>query len=192
MTDQLRPGAVRAPRPRPLRGLRRIFVAAAATAGLGIASLVGAMAMPGADTFVQDDVSLADIAQSEAQGYGTSLVSGTDHGREVAFSATAVDANNPAELKSIAAGMIGAYGWGAAEMSCLDKLWEKESNWNPSAENPSSGAYGIPQSWPADKLATAGADWRTNPITQMTWGMNYIKAAYGDPCVAWYQHNGSY
>lgn len=194
MTDPIRPGAMRAPRPRSIREFRRVLGAAGATAVLGVACLVGAAAMPGSEPVSGggDGISVADIAEAEAQGYGTSLVSASDPGRGGGFAATAVDPNNPAELKAIAAEMIPAYGWGAAEMNCLDLLWEKESDWDPFAVNPSSGAYGIPQSWPAEKLATAGDDWRTNPVTQMTWGMDYIAAAYGDPCVAWNQHGGSY
>jgi len=68
---------------------------------------------------------------------------------------------------------------------CLEELWDRESNWNPSAVNPSSGAYGIPQAYPAGKLASAGADWRTNPETQINWGLEYIENRYGEPCNAW-------
>lgn len=71
------------------------------------------------------------------------------------------------------------------QWSCLDALWQRESNWNPSAMNPSSGAYGIPQSLPGSKMASAGADWRTNPATQIRWGLGYIKGRYGSPCGAW-------
>jgi hypothetical protein len=64
-------------------------------------------------------------------------------------------------------------------------LWDHESGWNYRATNPSSGAYGIPQSLPASKMATAGADWRTNPATQIRWGLAYIHDRYGTPCGAW-------
>jgi hypothetical protein len=77
-------------------------------------------------------------------------------------------------------------GWAASEFhDCLEPLWEKESNWNHTAENPSSGAYGIPQSLPGDKMASHGSDWRTNPATQIAWGLDYIKDRYGNPCGAW-------
>jgi hypothetical protein len=68
---------------------------------------------------------------------------------------------------------------------CLDKLWKKESGWNYKAENPSSGAYGVPQALPGDKMASEGADWRTNPATQIKWGLGYIKGRYDTPCGAW-------
>jgi hypothetical protein len=74
---------------------------------------------------------------------------------------------------------------GAGEFSCLNLLWEKESGWSSTASNPSSGAYGIPQSLPGSKMASAGSDWATNPITQINWGLQYIRSRYGSPCGAW-------
>ncbi|MFC7326762.1 transglycosylase SLT domain-containing protein [Marinactinospora rubrisoli] len=97
--------------------------------------------------------------------------------------------------KDIARAMLADFGWGEDQFSgCLEPLWEKESNWNPSAQNPSSGAYGIPQALPGDKMATAGSDWRTNPATQIEWGLGYIEDRYGSPCEAWAhsQANGWY
>jgi hypothetical protein len=88
--------------------------------------------------------------------------------------------------KGIALQMVTDQGWAASEFhDCLEPLWQKESNWNPSAQNPSSGAYGIPQSLPGDKMATHGDDWQTNPATQIAWGIDYIKGRYGTPCEAW-------
>ena len=81
--------------------------------------------------------------------------------------------------------MASKYGWGADQFRCYDKLVVSESNWRVDALNPSSGAYGIPQSLPADKMASAGSDWRTNPATQITWALGYIKQRYGSPCEAW-------
>ncbi|BCB79921.1 hypothetical protein GCM10022251_08870 [Phytohabitans flavus] len=76
-------------------------------------------------------------------------------------------------------------GFGLDQFPCLDKLWTKESGWNHKARNPSSGAFGIPQSLPGSKMASAGSDWETNPATQIEWGLGYIKGRYGDPCGAW-------
>lgn len=73
---------------------------------------------------------------------------------------------------------------GSAQFSCLDSLWTKESGWRVNAYN-SSGAYGIPQSLPASKMASEGADYLTNPITQVNWGLSYIQSVYGTPCGAW-------
>lgn len=76
------------------------------------------------------------------------------------------------------------YGWGRYQFSCLDKLWTKESNWNFRARNPRTGAYGIPQALPASKMAIRGDDWRTNPLTQISWGMHYVDVRYETPCKA--------
>ncbi|MEU7849672.1 lytic transglycosylase domain-containing protein [Micromonospora parva] len=85
-------------------------------------------------------------------------------------------------------------GFGIAEFPCLEKLWTKESGWNHKASNSSSGAYGIPQSLPGSKMASVASDWRTNPATQITWGLGYIKGRYKTPCGAWtyFQNNGHY
>ncbi|MBG0561657.1 lytic transglycosylase domain-containing protein [Actinoplanes aureus] len=76
-------------------------------------------------------------------------------------------------------------GFKLAQFPCLDKLWKKESGWNYKATNRSSGAYGIPQALPGSKMASAGDDWKTNPATQIEWGLGYIKGRYGSPCGAW-------
>jgi hypothetical protein len=76
-------------------------------------------------------------------------------------------------------------GFGLDQFPCLDRLWKKESGWNYKALNSSSGAYGIPQALPGDKMASAGSDWKTNPATQIEWGLGYIKGRYGTPCKAW-------
>lgn len=73
----------------------------------------------------------------------------------------------------------------ASQFACLDLLFNRESGWNPHAMNPSSGAYGIPQALPGSKMASAGADWQTNPVTQVKWGLGYISSRYGTPCNAW-------
>ncbi len=76
-------------------------------------------------------------------------------------------------------------GYGLEQMPCLDKLWTRESGWYQMARNKSSGAYGIPQALPGDKMAVYGADWETNPVPQIKWGLNYIKNRYQTPCGAW-------
>ncbi|MBU2698098.1 transglycosylase SLT domain-containing protein [Pimelobacter sp. 30-1] len=77
------------------------------------------------------------------------------------------------------------FGFPADQWRYLDALWARESGWNHLAENPSSGAYGIPQSLPASKMAVVGSDWRTNPETQIRWGLAYIAARYGSAQKAW-------
>ena len=76
------------------------------------------------------------------------------------------------------------YGWGSYQFSCLNTLWTKESHWNYRARNPRTGAHGIPQALPATKMEIIGTDWRTNPVTQIQWGLHYIDVRYGTPCKA--------
>ena len=74
---------------------------------------------------------------------------------------------------------------GSGQFQCFSNIVEKESGWNHTATNPSSGAYGLVQAYPGTKMASAGADWRTNPATQIKWGLNYMNERYGSPCGAW-------
>ncbi|WP_213452708.1 aggregation-promoting factor C-terminal-like domain-containing protein [Rhizomonospora bruguierae] len=78
-------------------------------------------------------------------------------------------------------------GFPISEFPCLNKLWTKESGWNYKAANAGSGAYGIPQAVPGSKMASVADDWKTNPATQIKWGLGYIKGRYGTPCKAWAQ-----
>jgi hypothetical protein len=88
--------------------------------------------------------------------------------------------------KEVAKEIIAAkYTWSEKQFPCLDQLWTKESNWNYKARNRVSGAHGIPQALPATKMEVVGTDWRTNPVTQITWGLKYIKERYNTPCAAW-------
>ncbi|MEU4405115.1 transglycosylase SLT domain-containing protein [Streptosporangium sp. NPDC023963] len=87
--------------------------------------------------------------------------------------------------QAVARPMVSAHGWNNSQFACLSRLWTRESNWNHRARNRSSGAYGIPQALPGGKMASAGRDWRTNPRTQIRWGLGYIKQRYGSPCRAW-------
>lgn len=103
-----------------------------------------------------------------------------------AAAAALASVNTVEGAKATAAAMASSdYGWGADQFQCLESLWERESNWNYQAYNASSGATGIPQSLPGNKMASAGADWETNAATQIKWGLGYIAAVYGTPCGAW-------
>jgi colicin import membrane protein len=101
-----------------------------------------------------------------------------------AKAAAPVALNDPAGAQAYAASKLGSFGWSAGQMQCLKRLWTKESEWRTTATNASSGAYGIVQSLPAEKMATAGADYRTNYRTQINWGLDYIKERYDSPCGA--------
>ncbi|WP_405712244.1 MULTISPECIES: transglycosylase SLT domain-containing protein [unclassified Streptomyces] len=87
----------------------------------------------------------------------------------------------PAGAQATARAMIGD----AAQFQCFSNIVQHESGWNPSATNASSGAYGLVQALPGSKMASAGADWKTNPTTQIKWGMDYMNSRYGSPCGAW-------
>ena len=90
-----------------------------------------------------------------------------------------------ADPRDIARALMGEFGFSSDQFGCLDSLWTRESNWNVYADNPTSSAYGIPQSLPGEKMASAGPDWETNPVTQIRWGLGYIQDRYGSPCGAW-------
>ena len=92
---------------------------------------------------------------------------------------------NPGTAQSIAYNMMSSFGFSPkTQWTCLDDLWQQESGWNYQAQN-ASGAFGIPQALPGSKMASAGADWQTNPATQIKWGLGYIQSLYGTPCGAW-------
>ena len=93
--------------------------------------------------------------------------------------------------RQIAWACSSSFGWSHTQYQWLNDLWVRESGWNPRAENPYSGAYGIPQAVPGSKMASAGADWQTSARTQILWGLRYIKGRYGSPRNAWY-HEASY
>jgi hypothetical protein len=90
--------------------------------------------------------------------------------------------------QTFAAKAVASRGWAPSEFSCLVSLWNRESGWNTHAANP-SGAYGIPQSLPGSKMASAGGDWQNSYQTQITWGLGYISGSYGSPCGAWAHSN---
>ena len=101
---------------------------------------------------------------------------------------------DPGTAQSIAYNMLSSFGWSPSTyFSCLNNIYTRESGWRYNAEN-ASGAYGIPQALPGDKMASAGSDWMTNPATQIKWGLGYIQERYGDPCSTWsfWQAHGYY
>jgi hypothetical protein len=105
----------------------------------------------------------------------------------VSLAARQVDlARQPEGAKEIAKTLTtNTYQWSDAQFTCLDQLWTRESHWNYKARNKSSGAHGIAQALPATKMEVVGTDWRTNPVTQITWGLKYIQERYETPCKAW-------
>lgn len=121
------------------------------------------------------------IAESKREGFGDSPWTQN-------FAPRKHPDPNPQANKAIARRLIKKYGW-EDQWKALERLWIKESNWNQFADNPMSDAYGIPQALPPWKMKSAGADWRTNPETQIKWGLQYIKERYGTPTKALAHHN---
>lgn len=134
-------------------------------------------------------------APSSAKAVSASLTSAFDSRRTVfsneialvsAMSRSVEAARKPLGAKRFAKEMMATeYGWGEGQYKCLNRLWTKESNWNYQARNPRSGAHGIAQALPASKMEKVGTDWRTNPITQIQWGLLYVSERYDTPCAAW-------
>ena len=118
----------------------------------------------------------------EQQDSSTSSSSQTTGGTGIS---TITPPSNPTAAQSTAKAMLASFGFSSSQWPCLYSLWERESTWNVYAENAASGAYGIPQSLPGSKMASAGADWQTDAATQIRWGLGYIKSVYGTPCAAW-------
>lgn len=127
---------------------------------------------------------LASPAQVEAAnpGTGTGAGAGSGGGGVIYVTSSPPDPNT---AQATAYSIMGSFGFSPQTyFGCLLDLWNRESGWVYDAEN-ASGAYGIPQSLPGDKMASAGADWQTDPATQIRWGLGYIKTVYGNPCSAW-------
>ncbi|MEV6393704.1 transglycosylase SLT domain-containing protein [Streptomyces sp. NPDC051907] len=122
------------------------------------------------------------IARPKSALVGSALVlgvAGTVVGMNPATASAAPSASGSA--KAVAQKMIAD----DAQFQCFSKIVSHESNWDPKASNPSSGAYGLVQALPGDKMASAGSDWQTNPATQIEWGLDYMEERYGSPCGAW-------
>nr|WP_231716117.1 hypothetical protein [Arthrobacter zhangbolii] len=132
---------------------------------------------PGTDQTEAAAAAAAAAAEAEA-----AAAAEAEAAEAAARAATPVD--DPAAAKAYAASALAQRGWEASQLSCLDTLWTKESEWLTSATNASSGAYGIAQSLPAEKMASAGTDWQTSYRTQINWGLDYISSRYGTPCSA--------
>ncbi|PKW27419.1 hypothetical protein [Phycicoccus duodecadis] len=130
---------------------------------------------------------LAAKADSAARAQAAALAKVRQQQAERAARAaerTRIFSNAQDDPKAAAQILLPEYGFSQGQWPCLEQLWTGESDWRWWVANSSSGAYGIPQSLPASKMATVGADWRTNPVTQIRWGLDYIKRSYGSPCNA--------
>jgi hypothetical protein len=197
------------PSPAQLRTTGRVAVTVTALASVsaGVVAVTGVGRSDGAG-LVEADVARAASAQGPVEPADTSKLRAAqgsarqrveaeraraeaERGRVAAAARAARERQQTAARNAVrdprgaARAMLADRGWSGGQFSCLDSLWTKESGWNPRARNPSSGAFGIPQALPAGKMSSAGADWATNPVTQIRWGLQYIADVYGSPCGAW-------
>ncbi len=159
--------------------------AAAAKAAAEAAAAAKAAAEKAAAEKAAAEKAAAEKAAAEKAAASSSSSSSSSSSRS-ASPVPSVNVNvDPGSAQGIARSMLAGRGWGDDQFACLVSLWNKESGWNVTAYNRSSGAYGIPQALPGNKMASAGADWQTNPATQIAWGLGYIGGRYGTPCGAW-------
>ena len=132
--------------------------------------------------FLEDDLT----ATASGAIFSTQLALVSAVSRQVELARTPLGAKKVA--KAI---LIDEYGFTENEYKCLNSLWTQESNWNYKSRNKKSGAHGIPQALPASKMNIVSTDWRTNPVTQIRWGLRYISIRYETPCKAWAKHKRS-
>ena len=135
-----------------------------------------------ATLLAEDDLS----ATASGAIFSSDLALVSSVSRQVELARTPLGAKKVA--KSI---LLDEYGFSEKEYKCLNSLWTKESNWNYKARNKNSGAHGIPQALPASKMNVVSTDWRTNPVTQIRWGLRYISIRYETPCKALAKHKRS-
>jgi len=132
--------------------------------------------------FSEDDLT----ATASGAIFSSDLALVSSASRQVELARTPLGAKKVA--KSI---LLNEYGFSEKEYKCLNSLWNKESHWNYKARNKNSGAHGIAQALPASKMNVVSTDWRTNPVTQIRWGLRYISIRYETPCKALAKHNRS-
>ncbi|MFE4520388.1 transglycosylase SLT domain-containing protein [Kitasatospora sp. NPDC056783] len=189
-----------------ITGIATLVVSGAATAALAIpqvgnpaeAAPVAAVALneqPVADQGPADTAAAEQAAQEERAKAEADAASQTQAQADAKAKADADAAasrsqerRNLADAPATYSGtpqQIAAQIVPAGQLQCFSNIVFRESSWNPLAVNASSGAYGLVQALPGSKMASAGADWRTNPATQIKWGLNYMNTRYGSPCAAW-------
>ena len=210
MRQAKHPPKHRNPRPEPAltSALRRsVTYSGVAVAATGLA-VTGGIAMHDqapADTASADTAS-ATIAAAQAERVGARMSADLkDRQRETSRSerrasrekkqqarskesdgrANRVEALAEQDPRDIARRLMGEYGMSESEFGCLDQLWISESDWDPTADNPTSTAYGIPQALTGGTHDNLPADYMTNPVSQIRWGLWYIEKSYGTACSAW-------
>ncbi len=149
--------------------------AAAAQAQAEADAAAQAQAQASAQAQAEADAQAAAKAQADAKAKSDAAASRSQE--RSALNSKPVYSGSPRE---IAAQIVPA-----GQLQCFSNIVSRESSWNITATNASSGAYGLVQALPGSKMASAGSDWRTNPATQIKWGLDYMNSRYGSPCGAW-------
>ena len=139
-----------------------------------------------------DQAAVSMLAEDDLAATASGAIFSSDLALVSSVSRQVELARTPLGAKKVAKSiLLNEYGFSEKEYKCLNSLWTKESNWNYKARNKSSGAHGIPQALPASKMNVVSTDWRTNPVTQIRWGLRYISIRYETPCKALAKHKRS-
>jgi hypothetical protein len=146
-------------------------------------TLARALAKKKAEAAAAAEAERARLANEAAQRNAQEAASRSQ--QRTAMPAVPSSCNQYSGNRALGCALLLAAGFGLDQMGCLDSLWTRESGWNERSSNSSSGAYGIPQALPGNKMATFGSDWQTNPVPQIKWGLSYITSRYSTPCGAW-------
>jgi hypothetical protein len=170
-----------------------VVAAALSAAGVITAATVPGGTFASASTTLPAQARLAIVTQrgiaAARQNASVGELTGSANSPVPPGGPSVTTASEPAEPsgspKEIAQEMLPDFGWTGQQFSCLEPLWAHESGWDVTAENPVTGAYGIPQALPGSKMAADGPDWQTDATTQIKWGLSYIASTYGSPCAAW-------
>ena len=144
----------------------RGFAVASATAVTAVGSVVGVASG-----------STAQTNDAEATAAETTLLADIPAGQQAQVQTES--------LSALASAAMARQMVPADQFQCFSNIVDHESSWNYRAVNPSSGAYGLFQALPGSKMSSVGADWQTNPATQIKWGLNYMNERYDSPCGAW-------
>jgi hypothetical protein len=139
-----------------------------------------------------DQAAVSMLAEDDLAATASGAIFSSDLALVSSVSRQVELARTPLGAKKVAKSiLLNEYGFSEKEYKCLNSLWTKESNWNYKARNKNSGAHGIPQALPASKMNVVSTDWRTNPVTQIRWGLRYISIRYETPCKALAKHKRS-
>ncbi|WP_030220371.1 transglycosylase SLT domain-containing protein [Streptomyces sp. NRRL WC-3626] len=133
-----------------------------------------------AETAVAKKQEAAEKAEQEAKERAEAKAAASRSATRDASSFAVQSSYTIAEVQAMARQIVPA-----DQFQCFSTIVDHESSWNYQADNPTSDAFGLMQALPGSKMASAGADWATNPATQIKWGLGYMNDRYGSPCDAW-------